>query len=52
MDNSYSIWDKNSFMRKKTISNIHRLGVLCAMKLGDGEIMTSGGDLLVKVNVI
>lgn len=50
MDNSVSIWDRNNLMRKSTISNIHRLGILSAIKLNNKQFVTSGGDYLVKVH--
>ena len=37
-------------MRKSTVNNVHRLGILAAAELSNGQIATSGGDLLLKVH--
>ena len=50
LDNSYSIWSRKNYMRKSTVNNVHKLGIINAMKLHNGQVVTSGGDYLVKIH--
>ena len=48
MDNKFSIWNIEALSRTKTISEIHKDGILSAEFIGN-KLVTSGGDLLVKI---
>jgi WD40 repeat protein len=51
LDGKYSIWKLDTFSRITTINDVHRQGIIYA-EIIDDWLLTSGGDLLIKIHSI